>query len=630
MSRRRTTGLVLVALVLVLALVPWLLRPKPANDSPAPSASASAPRHPPFAAPGRVFPIGGEAQPVETSALGTLEGRVVSSVGDVPIAGAQITVVGPGPSHSIASDDGGAFVVRPAREGVHEIMFVTHPDYLPFASELGSSPVTFNAKKGVRITGITLRLVPATETTATVVDPDGKRVAGADIEIFDGDGAELSLKSLATRHRTDERGEARFTAPERAIVEARAPGFSPGRAELGFTARVARRLTITLRPKGEEARGGSIEGVVVEEKTGAPLGDVLVTAKREVDVPAATDAARFDPGANARTDASGRFQLVNLVTASTYALTASDGNHAPRTVLGVASNEKKAKITLEPGATLRGRVVDATTKAPIASVSVVVSERFGPLVVHPIRTATVFDADGHYAVDRLPKGTFLVTVAAEGYGPSPDREVTLAASGTTLLDFELKRGARLSGVVRDAATKAPIAGASVSLEGRWGGSEGAAALTPVAATDAAGRFTIVGLPPGKVSFLAGASGHHGRVFMVAIDPGSDPPAADIALTPTKPDEEPRIELVGIGAVLSAKGDELVIGKILPDGGAAEAGIRPGDAVLAIDGVPVTKLGFEAAIGNIRGPENTFVVLLVRRAEGGEPAPIRVPRRRVQS
>lgn len=630
MSRRRTTGLVLVAVVLVLALLPWLLRPKTSSTPSAPAASTSVPRHPPFAAPARVFPIGGEAHAVEESTLGTLEGRVVSSLGDAPIAGAQITVVGPGPSQSIATGENGAFVVVPAREGMHEIMFVTHPDYLPFASELGSSPLTFNAKKGVRITGITLRLVPATETTAIVLDPDGKRVAGAEVEIFDGDGAELSLKSLATRHRTDERGEARFKAPERAIVEARAPGFSPGRAELGFTARIARRLTITLGAKGQETRGASIEGVVVEEKTGAPLSDVLVTAKREIDVPAASDAARFDPGANARTDERGRFQLADLVTTSTYALTASDGNHAPRTVLGVASNEKKAKIALEPGATLRGRVVDATTKAPIASVSVVVSERYGPLVVHPIRTATVFDAEGHYSIDRLPKGTFVVTVAAEGYGPSPDREVTLSSSGTTILDVELKRGARLSGVVRDAATKAPIAGASVSLEGRWGGSEGAAALTPVAVTDAAGRFVVVGLPPGKVSFLAGASGHHSRVFMTTIEPDGVPPTAEIELTPTKPDEEPRIELVGIGAVLSGKGEELVIGKVLAGGGAAEAGIHPGDAVLAIDGVPVAKLGFEASISNIRGPENTFVVLLVRRGEGGEPAPIRVPRRRVQS
>src|SRR4051812_33101707 len=122
MSRSARIGLGLVALVVAIAFVSWLIRPKTAVLVPQPVASASAKWHPPFAAPQRVFPSGGEVRAIDEAAVGELEGRVVSSEGDVPIVGAQVTVVGPGPSHSIASSENGAFVVHPTQEGTHEIM----------------------------------------------------------------------------------------------------------------------------------------------------------------------------------------------------------------------------------------------------------------------------------------------------------------------------------------------------------------------------------------------------------------------------------------------------------------------------------------------------------------------------
>ena len=104
---------------------------------------------------------------------------------------------------------------------------------------------------------------------------------------------------------------------------------------------------------------------------------------------------------------------------------------------------------------------------------------------------------------------------------------------------------------------------------------------------------------------------------------------EILLTPTKPGQEPRVELVGIGAVLAAKDDVLVVGKLLPGGGAEAAGLAAGDAIGAVDGVPVAGLGFEGSVQRIRGPENTSVVLLVKKASGGEATNVSVVRRRVQ-
>ena len=90
-----------------------------------------------------------------------------------------------------------------------------------------------------------------------------------------------------------------------------------------------------------------------------------------------------------------------------------------------------------------------------------------------------------------------------------------------------------------------------------------------------------------------------------------------------------MELTGIGAVLSAKGDALLIGQVIEGGGAAAAGLGPGDAIIAIDGAVVVDIGFEEAIGRIRGPEGSTVTLSVRRGGEGDPVGILVRRTRIR-
>src|SRR5262249_47389898 len=64
--------------------------------------------------------------------------------------------------------------------------------------------------------------------------------------------------------------------------------------------------------------------------------------------------------------------------------------------------------------------------------------------------------------------------------------------------------------------------------------------------------------------------------------------------------------------LGGKDDALVVGQVFPGGGAAAAGMRPGDAIVSIDGAPVTAIGFADSIQKIRGPEGSVVRLGVRR------------------
>jgi hypothetical protein len=237
----------------------------------------------------------------------------------------------------------------------------------------------------------------------------------------------------------------------------------------------------------------------------------------------------------------------------------------------------------------------------------------------------VLDGDGRYRVDGLPPGRYLATVAARGFAPPREREVEIG-TGESRLDFALSRGGRLVGRVSDAASHQAIAGALVTLEGAPDTS--ALPTASSARTGGDGRFTLDGLAPGLASIMVAADGHHGRLISgLRSDGASDLGPIDVALDTVAPGEAPHVELVGIGAVLSASGNVLVVGQVFPGGGAAEVGIQPGDAILAVDGDEVAGLGFAESVQRIRGPESSSVRLTLQRGEGA-PYQLDVPRRRV--
>ena len=62
------------------------------------------------------------------------------------------------------------------------------------------------------------------------------------------------------------------------------------------------------------------------------------------------------------------------------------------------------------------------------------------------------------------------------------------------------------------------------------------------------------------------------------------------------------------------GDALRVDLVIPNSGAAAAGIVVGDRVVAVDGVPTSDLGVDGAVSKIRGVEGTTVAITLKRGD----------------
>jgi hypothetical protein len=97
-----------------------------------------------------------------------------------------------------------------------------------------------------------------------------------------------------------------------------------------------------------------------------------------------------------------------------------------------------------------------------------------------------------------------------------------------------------------------------------------------------GRFELEGLSEAPVSVAVEAERYHRRIVTLPRTRTE----VEVALRPVAADQEPATDLVGIGAVVNRNEDGLVLGNLVTSGGAAAAGLHPGDVVLRIDGQPI--------------------------------------------
>jgi len=86
---------------------------------------------------------------------------------------------------------------------------------------------------------------------------------------------------------------------------------------------------------------------------------------------------------------------------------------------------------------------------------------------------------------------------------------------------------------------------------------------------------------------------------------------------------------GIGAHVAVKDEQLTIIAPIADSPAARAGIRAGDIILEINGMPTSEMSLAEAVLKIRGPEGTLVTLLVLHQGETEPEAIEIVRAEIE-
>ena len=185
-------------------------------------------------------------------------------------------------------------------------------------------------------------------------------------------------------------------------------------------------------------QSGILTGVVTDSDTSAPIAGATVNVN----------------GSSAQTDISGTYQFT--LSPGNYTAIASADRYVQqqKSATMTAGDTTTLNFQLTPAdGTLTGAVTDSETSAPISGATVTANGG-------SIQT----DADGTYQFGLNP-GNYTVTVVADKY-VSQEKSITITSGDSITLDFQLvPQDGILAGTVTDSETSAPIAGATVSVNG---------------------------------------------------------------------------------------------------------------------------------------------------------------------
>jgi len=200
-------------------------------------------------------------------------------------------------------------------------------------------------------------------------------------------------------------------------------------------------------------------------------------------------------------------------------------------VSGFAGAVGELVLEVGTGATISGQVRDAATGEPLPLVEVTASSEDN-FSTHYAETSS----DGIYRINGLAPGSYRVAVEeADVFLPQvydglecrevcgPGTPVVVGASSVVDgVDFELERGATITGQIVDADSGEPLPQAEVVLLNLDGGEE-------IAFTDDAGTYAFRGLYAGDYVVFASARGHSGRFFGGESCPALFVPSCDASL-----------------------------------------------------------------------------------------------------
>ena len=301
-------------------------------------------------------------------------------------------------------------------------------------------------------------------------------------------------------------------------------------AKQGVAGPVVATLTATSEPLVLHLRAGARLVVSIVGTDGKPVDDANVEL-RGID----TQAIRAEHGE----------AVFAPIVPGPYRLAASATGRAPAFQIVRVTGETRARIVLQAGAPVSGRVVDDGGK-PVANAHVIYAPNGQwAAMPDPRLDAVVTGGDGGWRFPALPPGSLRFYASDQDHAPGTSALVVLdGKTEKSGIDITLGAGAMVHGKVVD-TTKQPVPGARVMISaapqrgggnGRRnarppGGGGGPAAMGTgqrQAYTDAQGEFTVRGLP--RDALLAIAQHEKGGSTPIEVDASAgNPPEITIVL-----------------------------------------------------------------------------------------------------
>ena len=273
-------------------------------------------------------------------------------------------------------------------------------------------------------------------------------------------------------------------------------------------------------------KGGSIDGMVRDGSSGAPLSGARVEASTAGGIPVVLAPEEPDAGrVIATTDTAGRYRLEGLAS-GLYDVSAVSRGFGRALHGSVKVGSSKVDLFLFPGASLSGTVTGPAGK-PVdgALVSVEAGTYYSGLTDTP---AVKTDAQGRFELLGLKPGSYTVVAQREGLAPGITTDVLVLDGDTTTTTVALASGTTVTGRLIG-ASKRPVPGpvSVAELDGRAPPASLASRLRVEAGRT--GRFRIDALPPGSHTLVVEAPGF--APVRVKVEVSGNAPSVDLGDMP---------------------------------------------------------------------------------------------------
>jgi len=236
-----------------------------------------------------------------------------------------------------------------------------------------------------------------------------------------------------------------------------------------------------LRGKVTDSSGRPLSGARIDIRRSEGRGFELLSGRPELAVESLA--------ASTASDERGEFR-VRLPRARPFDLCASLGGYADVKLPGRFAGED-VPVVLTAGVTIFGRVTRSTDSAPCPGASVRANLMMVRLDGGP-QFLVQADETGAYRLEGLPAGELSLAVDSSGEIGAFGAVVVASEGAAIERNFALVPGVLVTGIVTDAATGLPVAGAEVD-SGKLGS-------LGIARTDADGGYTLRGVECGAGRF----------------------------------------------------------------------------------------------------------------------------------